>query len=416
MSRPEPRAAPRRGEAAAAAKRRAHCEGSRQVGQRALVAQAPAAVQHSLGGFWDRGGRHRRGRPHRWDRHGFEHVKSLTSTRRRRAGARARLHGARDRPPVAASSVPAGWLRVDERRDGTATSSTTRAARATARADWPPVDSRASSGCQRKVLTSRWILRRDPRSPRPDLRRRPAAARRDATSCPSEVDTTSRLTREITVSVPLLSAAMDTVTEARMAIAMARQGGIGVLHRNLSIEDQAQQVDLVKRSESGMVTDPVTIGPDATLAEVDALCGTLPRLGAAGGRRRRVTCSASSPTATCCSPARDFDPHRARADDADAAGHRAGRHLRADAAALLAKHKIEKLPLVDESGRLRRPDHRQGLRQDRAVPARHQGRRGPAAGRAPRSASSAMRGSAPRLSSTPASTSSCRTPPTVRRG
>src|SRR5919107_2657774 len=90
---------------------------------------------------------------------------------------------------------------------------------------------------------------------------------------PSEVDTTARLTREITVAVPLLSAAMDTVTESRMAIAMARQGGIGVLHRNLSIDDQAHQVDLVERSESGMVTDPVTVGPHATLAELDALCG-----------------------------------------------------------------------------------------------------------------------------------------------
>src|SRR6187401_213224 len=90
---------------------------------------------------------------------------------------------------------------------------------------------------------------------------------------PSEVDTTSRLTREISVRVPLLSAAMDTVTEARMAVAMAREGGIGVLHRNLSIEEQAHQVDLVKRSESGMVSDPVTISPDATLAELDALCG-----------------------------------------------------------------------------------------------------------------------------------------------
>src|SRR5471032_1915776 len=91
---------------------------------------------------------------------------------------------------------------------------------------------------------------------------------------PAEADTTSRLTRDITVSVPLLSAAMDTVTEARMAIAMARQGGIGVLHRNLSIDDQAHQVDLVKRSESGMVSDPVTVGPDATIAQLDSLCGT----------------------------------------------------------------------------------------------------------------------------------------------
>ncbi|PTK34624.1 IMP dehydrogenase, partial [Staphylococcus hominis] len=65
----------------------------------------------------------------------------------------------------------------------------------------------------------------------------------------------------------------DTVTESRMAIAMARQGGIGILHRNLSIEDQANQVRIVKRSESGMVTDPVTIRPDSTIAELDELCG-----------------------------------------------------------------------------------------------------------------------------------------------
>ena len=89
---------------------------------------------------------------------------------------------------------------------------------------------------------------------------------------PSEVDTSSQLTRNIRLNIPLISAAMDTVTEARMAIAMARQGGMGVLHRNLSIEDQAQQVELVKRSESGMVTDPITCSPDMTIGEVDALC------------------------------------------------------------------------------------------------------------------------------------------------
>ncbi|MDK8301112.1 MAG: IMP dehydrogenase, partial [Actinomycetaceae bacterium UMB1218B] len=90
---------------------------------------------------------------------------------------------------------------------------------------------------------------------------------------PSTVDTTSRLTKKITLRVPLLSAAMDTVTEARMAIAMARQGGIGILHRNLSIEEQAQHVRQVKRSESGMVEDPVTVGPDATIEQLDELCG-----------------------------------------------------------------------------------------------------------------------------------------------
>src|SRR3546814_3134447 len=82
---------------------------------------------------------------------------------------------------------------------------------------------------------------------------------------PAEIDTTSRLTREISLKTPLISAAMDTVTESRMAIAMAREGGIGVLHRNLSLEDQAYQVDLVKRTQTGIISNPVTIGPDATL-------------------------------------------------------------------------------------------------------------------------------------------------------
>src|SRR5438105_3974862 len=89
---------------------------------------------------------------------------------------------------------------------------------------------------------------------------------------PSQADTTARLSRNLSVQVPLVSSAMDTVTEARMAIAMARQGGLGVLHRNLSIDDQAVQVDLVKRSEAGMVTNPITCGPDDPLSTVDSLC------------------------------------------------------------------------------------------------------------------------------------------------
>ena len=88
---------------------------------------------------------------------------------------------------------------------------------------------------------------------------------------PATADTASQLTRKIRLRVPLVSSAMDTVTEARMAIAMARAGGMGVLHRNLSVADQAGQVEMVKRSEAGMVTDPVTCSPDNTLAEVDAI-------------------------------------------------------------------------------------------------------------------------------------------------
>jgi IMP dehydrogenase len=97
---------------------------------------------------------------------------------------------------------------------------------------------------------------------------------------PASADTSSQLTKKIRLKVPLVSSAMDTVTESRMAIAMARAGGMGVLHRNLSVSEQAGQVEMVKRSEAGMVTDPVTCRPDNTLAEV-------PDLGAAGGRRLR---------------------------------------------------------------------------------------------------------------------------------
>lgn len=89
---------------------------------------------------------------------------------------------------------------------------------------------------------------------------------------PSEADTSTWLSRNIRISSPLASAAMDTVTEAPMAIALARLGGIGIIHRNLSIAEQAKQVDQVKRSESGMITDPVTITPDATIADLDAVC------------------------------------------------------------------------------------------------------------------------------------------------
>ena len=84
---------------------------------------------------------------------------------------------------------------------------------------------------------------------------------------PADVDTSTRLTNQIQLSVPLVSAAMDTVTEYRMAIALAREGGIGFIHKNMSVETQAQQVDRVKRSESGMILNPIALGPEATLRE-----------------------------------------------------------------------------------------------------------------------------------------------------
>ncbi|HEY2165996.1 MAG TPA: IMP dehydrogenase [Jatrophihabitantaceae bacterium] len=171
---------------------------------------------------------------------------------------------------------------------------------------------------------------------------------------PSEVDTSSRLTREVTVAVPLVSAAMDTVTEARMAIAMARQGGIGVLHRNLSIADQAGQVDLVKRSESGMVSNPVTTTADASLAEVDELCGkyrisglpVVDRDGVLVGIITNRDLRFVSPDQFISRTVREVMTPMPLVTAPEGIG-------RDDAAALLAKHKVEKLPLVDGAGRLR---------------------------------------------------------------
>ncbi|MCR5128424.1 MAG: IMP dehydrogenase, partial [Lachnospiraceae bacterium] len=88
---------------------------------------------------------------------------------------------------------------------------------------------------------------------------------------PNQVDLSTHLTKEIKLNIPVMSAGMDTVTEHRMAIAMSRQGGIGIIHKNMSIEAQADEVDKVKRSENGVITDPFSLSPDHTLADADAL-------------------------------------------------------------------------------------------------------------------------------------------------
>ena len=85
---------------------------------------------------------------------------------------------------------------------------------------------------------------------------------------PKEVSITSQLTKRVSLNIPIVSAAMDTVTEALTAISMARSGGIGFIHRNLSIEEQAIEVDRVKKSESGMIVDPITVHPDVPISEI----------------------------------------------------------------------------------------------------------------------------------------------------
>ena len=170
---------------------------------------------------------------------------------------------------------------------------------------------------------------------------------------PSEVDTTSRITRELSIRIPLVSAAMDTVTESRMAIAMARQGGLGVLHRNLAIDDQAYQVDVVKRTQTGMISNPITIGQDATLEDLDDICGQyrvsgLPvvdpdnhLLGIITNRDLRFT------------PVAEWATTRVRDVMTPMPLITAPEGIsREDATLLLRQHKRERLPLVDGQGRL----------------------------------------------------------------
>src|SRR5881227_3250124 len=88
---------------------------------------------------------------------------------------------------------------------------------------------------------------------------------------PADTDTRTFLTRQIALNIPIVSAAMDTVTESHLAIALAQQGGIGIIHRNMSLERQVEEVDRVKRSESGMIVDPITIGPEKKISDALAL-------------------------------------------------------------------------------------------------------------------------------------------------
>jgi IMP dehydrogenase len=171
---------------------------------------------------------------------------------------------------------------------------------------------------------------------------------------PSDADTTTQLTKRIRVFAPLVSAAMDTVTEERMAIAMARQGGLGVLHRNLSIEDQASAADKVKRSESGMITNPVTTTPDATVADVDDLCarfrvsgvpvveGEGVLVGIITNRDMRFVPRAEAATTLV----KDVMTHKNLITAPEGISQ-------SEALAIFATHKIEKLPLVDQQGRLK---------------------------------------------------------------
>ncbi len=169
---------------------------------------------------------------------------------------------------------------------------------------------------------------------------------------PDTADTSATFADDIVLQVPIVSAAMDKVTEARMAIAMAREGGIGVIHRNLSIADQAAEVQKVKRSQSGMITDPVTLPPTATLADAEALMSRFKFSGMpiTDGDGRLVGILTNRDMRFC----EPGDYRRSVTEFMTSEGlvtAHVGTTLH-EAKAILQRHRIEKLPLVDEAGRL----------------------------------------------------------------
>ncbi len=180
---------------------------------------------------------------------------------------------------------------------------------------------------------------------------------------PNDTDISTRLTRRIRLQLPLVSAAMDTVTEARMAIAVAREGGVGVIHKNMSVARQAEEVDRVKRSESGMILNPITLGPEASLRDAHRL---MARFSISG-----VPIVERDGTLVGIVTNRDlqFETDLDRPVSALMTSHRAGGEERAgrprglvtapvgttlaEAERILHRHRIEKLPVVDGEGRLK---------------------------------------------------------------
>src|SRR3989454_5411910 len=168
---------------------------------------------------------------------------------------------------------------------------------------------------------------------------------------PNDVSTATRLTRTIALEIPIVSAAMDTVTEARLAIALAREGGIGIVHRNLSIEDQVAEVDKVKRSESGMIVEPVTLPPGALVSDalelmsryhisgVPIIDGTGVLVGILTNRDLRFENDVTQPVSALMT-------------ERNLVTAPMGTTL-AEAEEILHRNKIEKLPVVDADGRLK---------------------------------------------------------------
>ncbi|MGO9481038.1 MAG: IMP dehydrogenase [Candidatus Kryptoniota bacterium] len=171
-----------------------------------------------------------------------------------------------------------------------------------------------------------------------------------STVLPREANVGTKLTREIRLNIPLVSAAMDTVTESELAISLAREGGIGIIHKNYSIEKQAEEVDRVKRSESGMISDPVTLGPEHTVSEAILLMNKYHISGIPIVNGEMLVGILTN------RDLRFVDHHDRRVSDYmtkdSLVTARIGTTLE-DAEKILQRHKVEKLPVVDTAGKLR---------------------------------------------------------------
>ena len=167
---------------------------------------------------------------------------------------------------------------------------------------------------------------------------------------PNEVDLSTELTKTIRLNIPLMSAGMDTVTEHRMAIAMARQGGIGIIHKNMSIEEQAEEVDRVKRSENGVITDPFYLSPEHTLKDANELMAKYRISGVPITEGRKLV---GIITNRDLKFEEDFNrPIKDCMTSKNLVTAREGVTLK-EAKAILSKAKVEKLPIVDENFNLK---------------------------------------------------------------
>ena len=193
---------------------------------------------------------------------------------------------------------------------------------------------------------------------------------------PAQVSTQTQLTRDITLNTPLLSSAMDTVTESRMAIAMAQQGGIGIVHRNLSIAEQAGEIDKVKRSESGMIVDPVTIGPDQMIADALEVMRRYKISGVPVTQGKRLVGILTNRDLRF--ETRTDVPVGDVMTKENLITVPVGTTLE-EAELILHKHRVEKLLVVERPVQAQGADHGQGHPEETEVSQRQQGRTGPSA-------------------------------------